>query len=70
MVGIMCIEQLKCSTLIICDSNVSVDQWKRELEKCTTVSNKDIVRITGFVKDKWNGEMPVVVLTTYSWLIA
>lgn len=70
IVGIMCIEQMKCSTLIICDSNVSVDQWRKELEKCTTVDNRKIVRITGYVKDKWMGEMPVIVLSTYSWLIA
>lgn len=61
---------MKCSCIIICDSNVSVDQWRKELEKCTTIGSKNIVRITGFVKDKWNGEMPVVLLSTYSWLIA
>lgn len=70
LVGIMAIEQMKCSAIIICDSNVSLEQWRRELEKYTTINSKRIVRATGFVKDKWTGEQPIVLLTTYSWLIA
>lgn len=70
LVGVLCIEQIKSSAIIICDSNVSVDQWRREIERNTTVDHKLIIRVTGYVKDKWNGEYPVIVLTTYSWLIA
>jgi DNA excision repair protein ERCC-3 len=56
LVGVICLCLIKSSTIIICDSNVSVEQWKREIENYTTIDSRKIIRITGFVKDKWNGE--------------
>ncbi|CAK81254.1 unnamed protein product (macronuclear) [Paramecium tetraurelia] len=70
LVGVLCMSLIKSSTVIICDSNVSVEQWKREIEGYTTIDNRRIIRVTGFAKDKWQGEQPIVILTTYSWLIA
>ncbi len=48
--------RVKRSCVIICEGDVSVEQWRDELERWTTVNRKSIIRLTGRVQDKWEEE--------------
>ncbi|KRW98627.1 P-loop containing nucleoside triphosphate hydrolase [Pseudocohnilembus persalinus] len=70
IVGIMALTNIKRNSIIICDSDVSVDQWRDELERWTTISRNDIVRLTGKIQDKWdNLDKPIILITTYYMLV-
>ena len=49
---------------------MSVEQWRDELEKWTTINRKNIIRLTGKIADKWEppGVCNMVVITTYAML--
>ncbi|EGR32554.1 hypothetical protein IMG5_077910 [Ichthyophthirius multifiliis] len=71
IVGVIAIERIKQSTIVICDSDVSVDQWRDELERWTTISRNKIVRFTGRITDEWitrETDDPIILLTTYYML--
>ncbi|KAL4490344.1 hypothetical protein ABPG72_004383 [Tetrahymena utriculariae] len=72
IVGVIAIERIKQSTVIICDSDVSVDQWRDELERWTTINKNKIVRLTGRIVDEWptrTTDEPIIVITTYYMLV-
>ena len=54
IIGVFVIERLKRPSIIICENEVSVDQWREELERWTTIKRQNIIRITGKIADKWN----------------
>lgn len=67
LVAILLIQRIKVNTIIICESEISVEQWKEELKKWTTIPEEKIVRLTGRHKDKFDHHNPgVVFITTYS----
>jgi len=59
--------------MIICDSEMSVDQWRDELERWTTVNRFRIFRLSGKIKDKIPENMikndaPIIFITTFHML--
>jgi DNA excision repair protein ERCC-3 len=68
-VGVYVISRIKKNSVIICDSDVSVEQWRDELLRCTTIKHNSIIRLTGKIRDKWvDIDKPVVIITTYHML--
>ena len=74
LVGIMVTATIKKSTVVLCNSGVSVEQWYREYQEWTTSmnvkSNVPIVRYTSKVKDNMFNpeEQAGILVTTYTML--
>ena len=67
LVAILLIQRIKVNTIIICESEISVEQWREEILKWTTFPSNKIVRLTGRHRDKFSRHDPnVIFITTYS----
>ena len=60
LVGITALTTIKKSCLIFCNTAVSVEQWKQQVEKWTTLPPKHIVTFTAANKDRIQTDALVV----------
>jgi DNA excision repair protein ERCC-3 len=68
IVGISATSILKKTSLIVCNSTVSVEQWKKQFLKWSTVSKK---KIKSFIAGEFsvaNYSLAEIVITTYSMI--
>lgn len=71
LVGILATTTIKRSTVILCNSSVSVEQWHKEINTYTIVKPKEnVVRFTGDKKDPlWNLDKEAgILISTYSMM--
>jgi len=69
LVGITALTTVKKSCLIFCNTAVSVEQWKQQIEKWSTLPPKYIATFTAGTKDRFltdAGREGLVVITTYN----
>lgn len=63
LVGITAACTIKKSTLVLCTSAVSVEQWAREFRQWSTLKENQIAKFTSDTKEKFTGEAGVVIST-------
>ncbi|KAH0787449.1 DNA repair helicase rad25 family protein [Histomonas meleagridis] len=66
LVGISAACTIKKSTIVFCDSNVPVDQWRNQFISWTTVDESLIYRFTSGNKTPIPNDKPIILITTYS----
>lgn len=67
LVGITAACTMKKNCIVLCTSNVSVNQWAREFKFWTTATNDDIAIFTSNTKQKFTKSAGILI-TTYSML--
>jgi DNA excision repair protein ERCC-3 len=69
LVGILATATVRKRTLILCNTAVAVDQWRRQLRSYTTIEDSDIITFTA---GQGNVQLPqnraVVVISTYTMI--
>ncbi|ORX99508.1 DNA repair helicase rad25 [Basidiobolus meristosporus CBS 931.73] len=65
LVGITATCTIKKSTLVLCTSSVSVNQWKQQYLQWSNISERQIAVFTSEQKERFSGESGIVV-STYS----
>ncbi|KAK9704128.1 DNA repair helicase RAD25 [Basidiobolus ranarum] len=65
LVGITATCTIKKSTLVLCTSSVSVNQWKQQYLQWSSISERQIAVFTSEQKERFSGESGIVV-STYS----
>ncbi|KAI9018305.1 P-loop containing nucleoside triphosphate hydrolase protein [Hyaloraphidium curvatum] len=63
LVGITAACTIKKSTLVLCTSAVSVEQWAREFRQWSTLRENQIAKFTSDTKEKFTGDAGVVIST-------
>lgn len=63
LVGITAACTVKKSTIILCTNAISVEQWSRELQKWSTITESQIARFTSSSKERFSGEAGIVIST-------
>ena len=66
LVAILILQRVRSNAVIFCENEISVEQWKEELLKWTTIPATRIVRLSGKTKDRYDKKDPVIFLTTDS----
>ncbi|CAG0895329.1 unnamed protein product [Darwinula stevensoni] len=66
LVGVTAVCTLRKRALILCNSGVSVEQWKQQLKMWSTADDTVICRFTSEAKDKPIGSS--ILITTYSMI--
>jgi DNA excision repair protein ERCC-3 len=66
LVAILILQRVRSNAVIFCENEISVEQWKEELLKWTTIPATRIVRLSGKTKDRYDKKDPVIFLTTYA----
>lgn len=65
LVGITAACTVKKSTLVLCTSAVSVEQWRQQFKYFSTIADDKIARFTSDLKERFVGENGIVI-TTYT----
>ncbi len=73
LTGVVAATTIKRSVVIMCINNTSVNQWKEEFKRWTTVSEDCIKKFTSENKNKEDRELPpkskaCIIITTYAML--
>ena len=69
LVGIAAACTIKKHTIVICTSQVAVDQWRQQFNIWSTIKMDRVLRFTSQYKDKVpNKDEPCVFITTYTIL--
>lgn len=63
LVGITAACTLKKSTLVLCTSAVSVEQWRSQFKLWSTVQDHNIARFTSESKEQFSGDAGIVIST-------
>jgi DNA excision repair protein ERCC-3 len=63
LVGITAACTIRKSTLVLCTSAVSVEQWRSQFKSWSTISDKDIARFTSEGKEQFSGDAGIIVST-------
>jgi DNA excision repair protein ERCC-3 len=67
LVGITTACTIKKKTLVLCNSNVSVEQWYNQFEMWSTIDKKHLIKFTADSKEKIP-DSPCILFTTYNML--
>lgn len=63
LVGITAACTIKKSTLVLCTSAVSVEQWAREFKQWSNIKDGQIAKFTSETKEKFMGDAGIVIST-------
>ncbi|ORY29058.1 DNA repair helicase rad25 [Neocallimastix californiae] len=63
LVGITAACTIKKSTLVLCTSAVSVEQWAREFKQWSSIKDNQIAKFTSETKEKFMGDSGIVIST-------
>ena len=66
--GISACINVNKSCLVIVTNNVSVEQWKKEFLKFSTISERQVFRLTSKAKEVFDEKKACVCITTYSMM--
>ncbi|KAL6067633.1 DNA helicase [Balamuthia mandrillaris] len=68
LVGVTATSTVKKSTIVLCTSSVSVEQWRHQFKLWSNVEDRYLTRFTSEQKDKFNPDEPGIVITTYTMI--
>lgn len=66
LVGITALATIKRSTVVVCNSNTAVEQWREQIHRWALINEKHVVRFTSQSKQQLSD--PCILITTYSML--
>lgn len=67
LIGISATCALKKATIVLCSSEIAVEQWKEQFRRFTNIPDNNIAQFTSNLKEKFDGSAGVLI-TTYSML--
>jgi DNA excision repair protein ERCC-3 len=68
LVGITATSTVRKNTLVLCNTGVSADQWKKQYQKWANIPDKNICVFTSSVKDELPTGEAVILITTYNMI--
>jgi len=54
LVGILVTAKIKRNTIIICDIDLAVQQWKKEILRWCEIDKRRVITVRGKEKDPWD----------------